>query len=189
MICIAGRQRCPTFPTFSYFWVIFLLFGKCPTFDQKFLLFPTFETFFLLFLKYSEKLYKITPIPLKHRSKPWIGPKFRRYAALLSSSMLPCELSHVWLFIHTTLVARVSSYVLNIGNSTFSYKFSNNIKTSPKAQGRAKISLLRGTFVLNATYWTFACLIVHSCNIQRNISPFQVNRKTLWNALICITYA
>ncbi len=43
------------FPTFESF---FLLFGKCPTFNQKFPLFPTFKIFFLLFLKCSLKLYK-----------------------------------------------------------------------------------------------------------------------------------
>ncbi len=61
---------------------------------------------------------KISPLRGTYRSKLAIGPKCRRYTALLSNSMLPCGLTHVWLFIHATLVARVTYYVLNIGHST-----------------------------------------------------------------------
>ncbi len=102
--------------TVSYFSYFFLPLSNFSYFLENVLLLTKNSYFFLLLRHFSyfslnilenriktslkaRDRTKISPLRGTYRSKLAIGPKFHRYAALFSSSMLPCELTHVWLWV------------------------------------------------------------------------------------------
>ncbi len=106
--------------TVSYFSYFFLLLSHFSYFLENVLLLTKDSYFFLLLKHFSYFFLNI----LQNRLKPAIGPKFgatrhlsvglkfRRYAALLSSSMLPW--CYAYLIVYSwILVARITYYVLN----------------------------------------------------------------------------